>query len=109
VKLGEMDRGQACVISHGMLLVEEGPEGTDAMIAEVKAKGGILFKGPKPNQDRRADLPVIGVGTAQGVVAAGLDGIVIEAGGVMVLDLPEVLEILNGADKVLWVRPRTET
>jgi len=52
---------------------------------------------------------VIGVGTAQGVVAAGLDGIVIEAGGVMVLDLPEVLEILNGADKVLWVRPRTET
>ena len=79
------------------------------MIAEVKAKGGILFKGPKPNQDRRADLPVIGVGTAQGVVAAGLDGIVIEAGGVMVLDLPEVLEILDGADKVLWVRPRTQT
>lgn len=108
VRLGALDRGQACVISNGALLAEEGPDGTDAMIADVKAKGGILFKGPKPNQDRRADLPLIGVGTARGIVAAGLDGIVIEAGGVMVLDLPQVVEILNGAGKVLWVRPRTE-
>lgn len=108
LKLGALDRGQACVISGDALLAEEGPEGTDAMIAGVKATGGVLFKGPKPNQDRRADLPVIGVGTARGVIAAGLDGIVIEAGGVMVLDLPEVVEILDGANKVLWVRPRTE-
>lgn len=70
------------------------------------ARGGILFKGPKPNQDRRADLPVIGPETAQAVVAAGLSGIVIEAQGVMVLGLDDVLRILDAAGAFLWVRPK---
>jgi len=109
VDLGQRDRGQACVIQADKLLASEGPDGTDAMIAAVRTDGGILFKGPKPDQDRRADLPVIGVGTAEAVIAAGLDGIVIEAGGVMVLDLDAVVAALDAADKVLWVRPRTQT
>lgn len=109
VALGVRDRGQACVISEGKLLAEEGPEGTDAMIAGVAAAGGILFKGPKPDQDRRADLPVVGLGTVRAVIAAGLDGIVIEAGGVMVLELDAVVSALNAAACFLWVRPRTET
>jgi len=109
IKLGEQDLGQACIISDGQLLAQEGSEGTDAMIAGVQAWGGILFKGPKPDQDRRADLPVIGVGTARAVIASGLDGIVIETGGVMVLEFDAVVAALNAANKVLWVRPRTET
>jgi len=67
---------------------------------------GILFKGPKPNQDRRADLPVIGPDTAKNVIAAGLAGIVIEAGGVMVLDLDRVVAELDAAGRFLWVRPK---
>lgn len=109
IKLGERDLGQACVISADTLLAQEGPDGTDAMIAGIKAKGGVLYKAPKPDQDRRADLPVIGLGTAKSVVAAGLDGIVIEAGGVMVLDMAAVIAELDAHDKVLWVRPSTET
>ena len=108
IKLGERDRGQACIIHGGKLLAQEGPEGTDAMIAGVTAKGGILFKGPKPEQDRRADLPVIGIDTVRGIVDAGLDGIVIEAGGVMVMDLDAVRALLDAHEKVLWVRPSTE-
>ena len=102
-------RPDAAIIQADKLLASEGPDGTDAMIAAVRTDGGILFKGPKPDQDRRADLPVIGVGTAEAVIAAGLDGIVIEAGGVMVLDLDAVVAALDAADKVLWVRPRTQT
>lgn len=108
IQLGARDRGQACVISGDSLVIEEGPAGTDAMLERVRAKGGILFKGPKPDQDRRADLPVIGLKTAQAVIAAGLDGVVIEAGGVMVLDFDAVVAALDAADCVLWVRPRTE-
>lgn len=78
-----------------------GPDGTP-----VDAAGAILFKGPKPDQDRRADLPVIGPDTARAAAAAGLSGIVIEASGVMVLDLPTVLDVLNDAGLFLWVRPR---
>ena len=70
------------------------------------ARGAILFKAPKPNQDRRADLPVIGAQTAKGAVAAGLAGIVLEHGGVMVLDLVEVQAILDSAGLFLWVRPK---
>jgi len=72
----------------------------------VDARGAILFKAPKPGQDLRADLPVIGAETAKGAVAAKLAGIVIAADGVMVLDLPKVLGILDSAGLFLWVRPK---
>lgn len=70
------------------------------------APGGILFKAPKPDQDRRADLPLIGPRTAMLAAEAGLDGIVIEAGGVMVLDLSAVRRILDAQGMFLWVRGR---
>jgi UDP-2,3-diacylglucosamine hydrolase len=107
--MGCQDSGQACVVKAGSVIAREGPEGTDAMIAALEPAGkasGILFKAPKPGQDRRADLPVIGPGTALAAAKALLDGIVIEAGGVMVIDLPEVREILDGQGMFLWVRPR---
>lgn len=107
-KLGALDRGQACVISGGQMLAEEGPDGTDAMLATFSTDSGILYKAPKPTQDRRADLPVIGAGTAQAVIDAGLDGIVIAAGGVMVLEFDVVVSALDAAGKVLWIRPQTE-
>lgn len=78
-----------------------GPQGTP-----VDARGAILFKAPKPNQDRRADLPVIGPATAKLAADADLAGIVIEAGGVMVLQLDEVVRTLNAAGLFLWVRPK---
>lgn len=78
-----------------------GPQATP-----TDARGAILFKAPKPDQDRRADLPVIGPQTARAAVVAGLSGIVIEAGGVMVLDLPAVLRVLDDAGLFFWVRPK---
>ena len=71
----------------------------------VNADDGILFKAPKPNQDRRADLPVIGLQTAVAAAEAGLAGIVIEADGVMVLNLKGVIETLDMQGMFLWVRP----
>lgn len=70
------------------------------------ADDGILFKGPKPTQDRRADLPVIGLQTAMQAAEAGLAGIVIEADGVMVLNLKGVVQTLDANGMFLWVRPR---
>jgi len=105
-EMGKNDSGQACLICDGRVMLREDQDGTDAMIrgAAGSAAGGILFKGPKPNQDRRADLPVIGAATAEAVVTAGLAGIVIAAGGVMVLDQARMFDTLNAAGKFLWVR-----
>ncbi|MCD1626970.1 MAG: LpxI family protein [Paracoccaceae bacterium] len=66
--------------------------------------GAILFKGPKPAQDRRVDLPTIGPATAENAALAGLDGIVIEAGGVFVIDPLQMLQILDDKGMFLWVR-----
>lgn len=66
--------------------------------------GAILYKAPKPAQDRRVDLPTIGPETARRAAAAGLDGIVIAAHGVFVLDQNLVLQILDETGLFLWVR-----
>ena len=108
--LGPLDVGQACVVVGGQVLAIEAAPGTDAMLDTVTTyregalRGGVLFKAQKPGQDRRADLPTIGPGTITAVKSAGLAGVVIEAGGVMVLDLAEALARANEAGLFVWVR-----
>lgn len=104
---GWADLGQACVIRAGHVLAREDARGTDAMLADLAPDapgGGILFKAPKPGQDHRADLPAIGPETVRGAVRARLDGIVIAAGGVIVLDRAGVVSALDAAGLFLWVR-----
>ncbi|KIC48960.1 UDP-2,3-diacylglucosamine diphosphatase LpxI [Tateyamaria sp. ANG-S1] len=72
--------------------------------ARAQASGGVFFKAPKPGQDRRIDLPTIGPSTASAAIAARLDGLVLEAEGVMVLDRDEVVRRLDEAGLFLWVR-----
>lgn len=60
-----------------------------------KGSGALLYKGPKPGQERRADLPTIGPDTAARAAEAGFAGLVIEAAGVIVLDRDAVVETLD--------------
>ena len=71
---------------------------------EAWPKGGILFKAPKNGQDRRVDLPAIGLATCQQVKQAGLEGIVIHHGGVVVLNLALVIAEANRLGLFIWVR-----
>ncbi len=115
--LGELDVGQAAVVSEGLPLAVEAAEGTDAMIARVgtlpghfrgtpEKRKGVLVKAPKPIQDHKTDLPVIGVQTVRNAAAVGLAGIALEAGGALILGKRAVLE---EADKlglfVIGVKP----
>jgi len=89
--LGALDIGQAAVVQQGLVLGVEAIEGTDALIARSAAlrregPGGVLVKGLKPGQDRRADLPTIGPDTVKAAAAAGLRGIAVEAGATFLLD-----------------------
>lgn len=107
--MAAVDVGQACVVRRGQALAVEGVYGTDWMLDSLRRRpepreGGLLYKAPKPGQDRRVDLPMIGSATPDSAAAAGLDGVVIEAGGVMVLDLPEVLANCDRLGLFLWVR-----
>jgi DUF1009 family protein len=89
--LGAVDVGQCAVVQQGLVLGVEAIEGTDALLARCaglrrEGPGGVLVKLVKPGQDRRVDLPTIGPVTVEGVAAAGLAGIAIEAGGTIVVD-----------------------
>lgn len=109
--LAEADLGQACIVAAGQALAVEAVGGTNWMLESISGErrpeapeGGILFKAPKAGQDRRVDLPVIGRDTVDKARAAGLSGIVIEAGGVMVLDAGAVIAALDEAGMFFWVR-----
>lgn len=100
--LGEMDVGQAAVIQLGVALGVEGVEGTDALMYRCrdlkrKGPGGVLVKSCKPQQDRRLDLPAIGINTVRRAYQAGLTGIAVEAGASFLLDREEVIA---AADKL---------
>ena len=95
--LGALDIGQGAVVARGLCLAVEAIEGTDLMLARLAElpperraaappPAGVLYKGPKPGQDRRLDLPAIGPETVAGTARAGLDGIVAAAGETVLLD-----------------------
>jgi DUF1009 family protein len=98
--LGPLDAGQAVVVGGGKVLAIEGAEGTDAMltrVAEMRSLGasagrsGVLAKGPKPGQELRVDMPAIGPRTVELAAAAGLAGLALEAGAVLLLDRAEAV------------------
>jgi DUF1009 family protein len=101
--MGTLDIGQAAVVCGGLALAVEAAEGTDAMVARVAdlpehfhgtpaKRRGVLAKAPKPIQDRKTDLPVIGVQTVRNAAAVGLAGIAVEAGGALILGKRAVIE-----------------
>ncbi len=104
--MGKKDLGQACILQNGQVIARETDAGTDAMLQnlQIASAGGFLYKAPKPGQDQRADLPTIGLKTAQNCIALGLSGIVIQAGAVIVLSLEDVITKLDHAGLFLWVR-----
>ena len=107
--IGAADIGQGCVVKKGQVLAMEGVFGTDWMLASLASRpdggGGLFFKAPKPDQDRRVDLPVIGPSTVAAAANAGLSGLIIEAGGVMILDRDETIRQADALGLFLWVRP----
>lgn len=110
--LGAADVGQACVVQQGIVLAVEAAEGTDAMLERCRGlsrtgPGGVLIKLVKPGQDRRADLPTVGVQTIRGAVAAGLRGIVFEAGSSLLVGRAEAVAEADATAIFLWgVDPR---
>lgn len=95
--LATFDVGQAAVVIEGRVVAVEGAEGTDGLlerVATMRASGrirdargkGVLVKAAKPGQDMRIDLPTIGPVTATRCAQAGLAGIIVRAGEVLLTD-----------------------
>jgi DUF1009 family protein len=106
--LGAFDIGQAAVVADNHVLAVEAIEGTDQMLLRIGALRsagrigaapgtGVLIKAPKPNQDRRFDLPSIGPHTVEAVACAGLAGIAVVAGGAIIAEPTRVAQAADRA------------
>jgi DUF1009 family protein len=110
---GELDIGQGAVVADGLVLAVEAQEGTDAMLARVAglpetirgregARRGALAKTPKPIQDERVDMPVIGARTLEGAAAAGLAGVAGMAGKLILIDRDAIIETADRLGLFVW-------
>ncbi|HET7717357.1 MAG TPA: UDP-2,3-diacylglucosamine diphosphatase LpxI [Bauldia sp.] len=117
--IGRLDAGQAAVVVNGVVVALEAAEGTDRTIERVaklreagrlrwKGRAGVLAKCAKPQQDLRVDMPTIGEKTVRAAADAGLAGIAIEAGRVMIVDRPAVVEIADREGLFIVARERGE-
>jgi UDP-2,3-diacylglucosamine hydrolase len=106
--IGAHDIGQGSVVANGLVLAVEAQEGTDNMLARVAdlpddirggvdGRVGVLAKTPKPQQERRIDLPTIGLHTIAGVSRAGLAGIAVHAGNALIPRMDETIAAADAA------------
>ena len=104
--ISKADIGQACVIAQGLCLGIETIQGSDALIKfagqskknylhdESDGKG-VFIKSPKLNQDKRIDVPTVGVETIRTIAEAGLSGLAIKADCVQMIDKNACIDTAN--------------
>ena len=114
--LGAADVGQAAVVVGRLCVALETVTGTAAMLETAartigavnprpNAVRGVMYKAPKPGQEMRLDMPAIGPDTVRQAAAAGLSGIAIEAGSVIIVDCFETVQAADRAELFIWSRP----
>lgn len=119
-QMGQLDIGQGAIVANGLILAVEAQEGTDQMLqrcatlpAQIRgtpeARIGVLVKRPKPQQERRIDLPTIGLNTIDLAAAAGLAGIGYEADGALMLNAEQIRTRADELGLFLYGFPKDET
>lgn len=114
--IGKLDVGQAAVAVNARIVALEAAEGTDGMLERVAAlrekgrirwsgRAGVLAKHSKPQQDLRLDMPAVGPRTVELVAAAGLAGIALEAGKVMIASREETVAQAERTGTFIFARP----
>jgi DUF1009 family protein len=117
------DIGQTVVIAAQACVAVEAMEGTDAAIeragdimrsleaedsdaASTLGRRLTVIKLPKPKQDMRFDVPVIGVRTIETMIRSGATCLAIEAERTLLFDRETLLQRANTAGIAIVVLPR---
>ncbi len=98
--LAALGVGQTVVVRNKVVLAAEALEGTDETVRRgaklTDGKGGVVVKAMKRDQDRRFDIPTVGLATLRLVISGGLKVIALEAGSSFLIDRDEVVAAANG-------------
>jgi len=98
--LAALDIGQTVVVKRRVVVAVEALEGTDAAIQRAHALAGaglVVVKTAAPSQDRRFDLPVIGLETIATLVRSEVSCLAVEAHATLLLDRDALLANANAA------------
>jgi hypothetical protein len=99
--MADMEIGQTIVVKNKTVVAVEAIEGTDKALergCELSRGKCVAIKVSRTDQDYRYDVPGIGPKTLEGLVDGGASVLVLEAGRVMVVDQPRVVEIADRAN-----------
>mgnify|MGYP001572756619 CR=1 FL=1 len=97
-QIAQLDVGQTIVVKRRVIVAVEALEGTDATIrraGELAGGGGVIIKMGSPQQDRRFDLPILGVTTLEMAQAAGMTCLAVEARATLLLDKDALIARAN--------------
>jgi len=100
-EIARFDIGQTVIVKNGTVLAVEAFEGTNEAIKRGGAlarKNAVMIKVPKPNQDMRFDVPVIGIETIGVAAEVKLRVIAVEAGRTLLLERDAVIDLANRAN-----------
>lgn len=97
-EMGKIDIGQSVVVQNKMILAVEAIEGTDRAIergCKLGNKNAVVVKVSKPNQDKRFDIPTVGLNTLKTMKKFGGKVLAVEAGETFVVEKEKMIEFAN--------------
>ena len=97
-EMGKIDVGQSVVIKDKMAMAVEAIEGTDVCIkrgAKLAKKGAAVVKVAKPAQDKRFDIPAVGLRTLKTMKKYNATLLAVEANETIIVNQEEVIKFAD--------------
>lgn len=103
-EMGKIDVGQSVVIKDKMIMAVEAIEGTDMCIkrgAQLAKQNASVIKVSKPAQDKRFDIPAIGLKTLKTMKKYKSNLIAVEANETIIVDQEKVIKYADDNNIVI--------
>ena len=98
-QMGGLDIGQSVVMKDRMIMAIEAIEGTDKCIKRgcklARGKNATVIKVSKPAQDKRFDIPTVGLKTVKIMHRYGANVLALESGETIIVDRDEMIKYAN--------------
>lgn len=103
-EMGKIDVGQSVVIKDKMIMAVEAIEGTDKCIrrgAKLAKRNAAVVKVSKPKQDKRFDIPTVGLRTLRTMRKYKANLLAVEANETIIVDQEKVIKYADDHHIVL--------
>lgn len=97
-EMGKLDVGQSVVVKNKMIMAVEAIEGTDKCIvrgSKLAKNSASVIKVSKPSQDKRFDIPTVGLRTLQTMKKYGANLLSVEANETIIVDQDKVIKFAD--------------